>query len=154
MPHQGKPPGFQRRLLRQFGGYWPQLGLLLLLSTLATPLALLAPVPLKIAVDSIIDHRPPPKLVQAILPEWAIHAEAPLLAFAIALIIAVALLTQLRDFLSNLLATYTGERLLRGFRAVLFRHIQRLSLRYHDTKGTADSIYRIQSDAGSLNRMA
>src|SRR5438876_4842330 len=27
----------------------------------------------------------------------------------------------------------------RGFRAQLFRHVQRLSFSYHDTKGTADS---------------
>jgi len=154
MQQQNKQQSFRWRLLKQVGVYWPQLGLLLLLSTLAPLLALLVPLPLKIAVDSIIDHRPPPKLVQALLPESLIHSEAALLVFAVALIIGVALLTQLRDFFSNLLATYTGERLLRGFRAVLFRHVQRLSLRYHDTKGTADSIYRIQSDAGSLNRMA
>ena len=57
---------------------------------------------------------------------------------------------RLRDFLSNLLSTYTGEKLLRGFRAQLFHHAQRLSLIYHDTRGTADSIYRIQYDATAL----
>src|SRR5438034_9848609 len=103
MQQQNKQQSFRWRLLKQVGVYWPQLGLLLLLSTLAPPLALLVPLPLKIAVDSIIDHRPPPKLVQAILPEWAIHSEAALLVFAVALIIGVALLTQLRDFFSNLL---------------------------------------------------
>src|SRR5439155_17595721 len=53
-----------------------------------------------------------------------------------------------------LLTTYAGERLLRGFRAQLFRHVQRLSFSYHDTKGTADSNYRIQYDAASLQRIA
>ncbi len=38
---------------------------------------------------------------------------------------------------ASLLGTYTGEKLVRGFRAVLFRHAQRLSLAYHDTKGTS-----------------
>jgi ATP-binding cassette subfamily B protein len=53
-----------------------------------------------------------------------------------------------------LLAAYTGEKLLRCFRAKLFRHVQRLSLAYHDTKGTADSTYRIQHDATSLRSIA
>jgi len=34
-----------------------------------------------------------------------------------------------------------------SFREKLFRHVQRLSLSYHDTRGTADSAYRIQYDA-------
>jgi ATP-binding cassette subfamily B protein len=33
---------------------------------------------------------------------------------------------------------------------VLFRHAQRLSLAYHDSKGTTDSIYRIQYDAPAI----
>ncbi|HMC28506.1 MAG TPA: ABC transporter ATP-binding protein [Verrucomicrobiae bacterium] len=142
------------RLLRQVGAYWPHFGVLLLLSALAPPLALLTPLPLKIAVDSIIDHRPLPNFIQLILSETMRHSEAALLIVAIALMIGVALLSQLRDFLSNLLSTYTGEKLLRGFRAQLFHHTQRLSLIYHDTRGTADSIYRIQSDAASLQRIA
>jgi ATP-binding cassette subfamily B protein len=36
------------------------------------------------------------------------------------------------------------------FRAKLFRHLQRLSLSYHDTKGAADSMYRLQYDAPSV----
>ena len=36
------------------------------------------------------------------------------------------------------------------FRSRLFRHVQRLSLSYHDTRGTADSTYRIQYDAPAI----
>src|SRR5256885_3128444 len=146
--------GLLGRLLRRVTAYWPHFGVLLLLSALAPPLALLTPLPLKIAVDSIIDHRPLPGFVQLILSETMRHSEAAVLIVAIALMIGVALLSQLRDFLSNLLSTYTGEKLLRGFRAQLFHHAQRLSLIYHDSRGTADSIYRIQSDAASLQRIA
>ena len=48
------------------------------------------------------------------------------------------------------MTTYTGERMLRDFRAKLFRHVQRVSLSYHDLKGTADTLYRIQYDATAL----
>jgi len=70
------------------------------------------------------------------------------------LLVLVALLTQLREFAASLLAAAAGERLLRGFRAKLFRHVQRLSLSYHDTQGTADSTYRIQYDAACVQNIA
>src|SRR5262249_5151144 len=43
-----------------------------------------------------------------------------------------------------------GERLTLAFRAQLFWHIQRLSLLFHDTRGTADSLFRIEYDAPSI----
>ena len=49
-----------------------------------------------------------------------------------------------------LLETYTSESLVLDFRARLFSHVQRLSLSYHDTKGSSDSVYRIQYDAPSI----
>jgi ATP-binding cassette subfamily B protein len=36
------------------------------------------------------------------------------------------------------------------FRARLFRHVQRLAFSFHDARGTADTIYRIQYDAPSI----
>jgi ATP-binding cassette subfamily B protein len=39
------------------------------------------------------------------------------------------------------------------FRARLFRHVQRLSLLFHDTRGTADSLYRIQRDAPAIREV-
>jgi ATP-binding cassette subfamily B protein len=41
-----------------------------------------------------------------------------------------------------------------GFRAQLFGHAQRLSLAYHDSRGTSDSTYRIQYDATALPSIA
>src|SRR5262249_53130885 len=59
-------------------------------------------------------------------------------------------LSQLQDLLTSWLATYTGERMVLDFRTRLFHHVQRLSISYHDIKGSADSIYRIQWDAIAL----
>src|SRR5205823_10298601 len=126
----------------------------LLLSLLSPPLALLAPMPLKIVVDNVIGHHPLPRLLAAVLPEHGKQSDTTLLFFSAALVLGVALLGQLRDFSTSLLTTYTGEKLLRGFRARLFRHVQRLSLAYHDTKGTSDSTYRIQYDATALQNIA
>src|SRR5439155_338303 len=52
------------------------------------------------------------------------------------------------------LRVYTGERLALEFRAKLFEHVQRLSLAYHDTRGTSEAIYRIQYDALAIQKIA
>ena len=143
-----------RRLWQQLRPYWRHLAGILLLGLFAPPLALLIPLPLKIAVDNVISHHPLPRFLAAWLPDSVQRSEGALLAFAAALVVAAALLSQLRDFATGLLSAYTGEKLLRGFRAQLFRHLQRLSLAYHDHKGTADSTYRVQYDAASLQRIA
>lgn len=143
-----------QRLAQQVWPYWRYLLGILLLSLLSAPLALLTPLPLKIALDSVIGHRPLPGFLAALLPENLQRSDTALLLFVVALVMAVALLSQLREFANSLLTTYAGEKLLRGFRAQMFRHVQRFSLSYHDTKGTADSIYRIQNDATAVQRIA
>src|SRR5207245_7172446 len=122
---------------------------LFVFSLLATPLALLTPLPLKIAVDNI-NARPLPSFLINVLPASIARSDRNGLAMAAGLLVAVALLNQLRGFGASLMNAYTGERMLRDFRAKLFRHVQRLSLSYHDGKGTADSLYRIQYDATAL----
>jgi ATP-binding cassette subfamily B protein len=114
---------------------------------LAAPLGLLAAVPLKIAVDSVIGTHPLPGALAAVLPDGT-PASSPLALAAVAgLLVLIAFLTQFLNLASVLLRTYTGEKLVLDFRARLFRHAQRLSLAYHDTRGAADSAYRIQWDA-------
>jgi ATP-binding cassette subfamily B protein len=114
---------------------------------LAAPLALAAAVPLKIAVDSLIGSRPLPGLLAACLPAGTHSGSAIALASVAALMVVIAVLTQLLNFASSILRSYTGEHLVLHFRARLFRHCQRLSLAYHDSRGTSDSTYRIQWDA-------
>jgi ATP-binding cassette subfamily B protein len=142
-----------RRLWKQAAPYWRYLLAIFCLSLLSPPLALLTPLPLKIAVDSVIGNRPLPSFLDFLLPEYLKTSQMALLLFVTALMIGVTLLTQARDYANSLLTTYAGEKMLRGFRAQLFRHVQRLSLAYHDTKGTADSTYRIQYDASSVQNI-
>jgi ATP-binding cassette subfamily B protein len=114
---------------------------------LAAPLALLAAVPLKIAVDSVVGRHALPGPVAAILPAGTLPGSTIALAAVAGLLVLIAGLTQLLNFASTLLRSYTGEKIVLDFRARLFRHSQRLSLAYHDARGTADSTYRIQWDA-------
>jgi len=117
---------------------------------LATPLALLAPVPLMVAIDSVLGDQPLPAFLQPLVPSGVASSTTGLLLFVAGLVVAIALLTQLQVVAGDVLTTYSGERLLMHFRSRLFGHAQRLSLAYHDTKGTADTTYRVQSDGNAL----
>lgn len=142
-----------RRLLGQARPYWLHLTGVFLLSLLAAPVALLTPVPLKIAVDSVLGSHPLPGFLDAILPAGATGSDTAILLVAAGLFVAVGLVEQIQSVLNVVLTTYTGEKLVLGFRTRLFRQVQRLSLSYHDTRGTADSTYRIQYDAFAVQNL-
>ncbi len=120
------------------------------LSLLAVPLALLTPVPFKLIVDSVLGSHELPGIVQRILPEGTERTSITAAGIVASLMIAIALLKQLFDMGFAVLRTWTAEKLVLGFRSVLFRHSQRLSLAYHDTKGTGEITYRIQYDAPAI----
>jgi ATP-binding cassette, subfamily B, bacterial len=139
-----------RRLLDQARPFWPHIGAVFVLGLLATPLALLLPLPLKIAVDSVVGSDPLPGFLAALVPAAVTESSLRLLVFSAVLQVLIVLLMNLRNVAANSFSTWTGEQLTLGFRARLFEHIQRLSLAFHDTRGTADSIYRIQYDAPAI----
>src|SRR5213079_203414 len=142
-----------RRLLRQARPYWLHLAVLFGIGLLASPIALLNPVPLKIVVDSVLGSRPLPVWLAAALPAAATRSPATLLAVAIGLLIAVAALAQVQGLANKFMQAYVGERLVLAFRTQLVQHAQRLSLSYHDSKGSADSLYRINQDAAVIDKI-
>ena len=143
-----------RRLLHQALPYWPYIGGIFLIGLSSSLLTLLVPLPLKIAIDNVIGSHPIPGFLNALLPEAFTRSETTLLILAAGLSVAIALLGQLQELGGGLLRTIAGERMVLDFRAQLLRHAQRLSLSYHDTKGTSDSTYRIQYDASAIQNIA
>ena len=142
-----------RRLFFQSRPFWPHIAGIFLLGLLSTPLVLLNPVPLKIAVDSVVGSEPMPGLLGALLPDSATSSTMRLLAVVAGLQLLIVLLSQLNDLATYIVRARAGEGMVLDFRARLFRHVQRLSLLFHDTRGTADSLYRIQRDAPSIREV-
>ena len=139
-----------RRLFSQARPYWAHAAGIFLIGLLATPLALLLPVPLKIAVDSVIGSEPLPAILAVLIPGSIANSRHALLVLAVGMQVLVVLLIHVQSLGSYVLQTYTGERMTLSFRESLFRQLQRLSFSFHDARGTADSIYRIQYDAPSI----
>lgn len=144
----GRPSdlGIFRRLLVEARPFWPHLASIFVLSLAEVPLALLLPLPLKLVVDGVLGSRPFPAFLVMVLPQAATSSPAAKLLVATALLVVVGLLQQLEGFASWVLQSYTGEKLVLRARARLFHHATRLSLNYHDRKGTADALYRIHDD--------
>lgn len=150
-----RPSGDRRvfaRIVRFAQPYWPQVAGTFLLSLAAAPLTLLTPLPIKIAVDSVIGSKPLPPLLAAALHPIG-DSRYVVLAAVATLLVLITLLLYAQGMAVWLASTYLGERLVLDFRAALFRHAQRLSLRYHDRTGTTDSVFRIQYDAECLQHV-
>jgi ATP-binding cassette, subfamily B, bacterial len=147
-------PQLYRRLMLEARPYWRHISALFALSLLSSVLALLAPIPLMIAVDSVVGSHPLPGLIGAITPAGPSDSQTFVLLVAAGLFVILFLLRAVQQFGNLVLTTYTGEKLLLQFRTRLFRHAERLSLAYHDSRGTADSTYRIQYDAVAIQAIA
>jgi ATP-binding cassette subfamily B protein len=141
------------RLMRVAQPFWLHLLGLLALSALASPLALLLPVPLKVAVDSALGSHPLPGFLDPFVPGGDPSPSGALM-IAIALLVVVTVLMHLQKSAVSVVSSHVGEKLLMRMRSRLFRHVQRLSLSYHDARGTADSAYCIQYDAMSIQWIA
>jgi ATP-binding cassette subfamily B protein len=143
-----------RRLAKEAKPFRLHIVGIFVLGFLATPLALLTPLPLKVAVDNVLGDHPLPGFLAALVPDGLEHSKNALLILTAISFAVVALLAQVQALGQTVLQTITGEKLLLQFRGKLFQQSQRLSLMYHDRVGTADSTYRVIEDAKSLQFIA
>src|SRR3972149_3161480 len=143
-----------KRLLLQARPFWLHIIGIFMLSLIATPLALMTPVPIKIVVDNVVGAEPLPKSLAWLLAGGFGETKRALLILAVSMLVFITLLTHLQELGTLLLRTYSGEKLVLDFRGKLFRHLQRLSLAYSDMRGTPDSSYRVQYDAASIQYIA
>lgn len=123
-------------------------------SLLATPLLLLTPFPIKMAVDNVIGGRPVSGFLETVLPAAVTESDTALLIVAVSLLLLIGLLAQLQTLGDRVIQAYTGESVMLRCRTKLFGHIQHLSLTYHDSEGPADSVYRVHNDAMSVRYLA
>jgi ATP-binding cassette subfamily B protein len=121
---------------------WQALLLLLTLELLGAGLAVLAPIPLQTALDVVLEQKP--------APFWLAPFSDAALVWLCAGSLFVTLLVQGQSLASGVLSTTIGQRLIRTLRERLFAASLRLSLARHIEKGTTDALYRIQSDAQTV----
>src|SRR5437763_10738660 len=128
-----------RRVLRYYRPFLGQTVLGLLLSLLGIGLNLLKPWPFKIIVDDFLRTSP------AIRPDW--RTWIPLLCLAL---VAIQLLWGIINWTTNYLFVKIGLQALLKLRTDLYSYLQSLSLKYHDTRRSTDSSFRVAYDSQSI----
>lgn len=114
---------------------------------------LLEPWPLKMVLDYVLSSKQ--------MPEWlatSVHSllgqdKLAILNFAVLAIIAIAIGGAISSYTQNYLTTSVGQHVMHDLRRMLYHHIQRLSLAYHDQKRTGDLISRVTSDIDAIQSL-
>lgn len=140
-----------RRVLKYYRGFLGRSLTALAFSFAATGLNLLKPWPLKIIVDWVIPRFKAGAHVSwpHSGPEWMQDPRMVVLALCAALVV-VQLLWGVCNYLSNYVFVKIGLQALLDLRTELYTHLQRLSLKFHDTRRSADSSFRVAYDSQSI----
>jgi len=113
-------------------------------------LTVMRPWPLKVVIDRVLSHKPSrAPLIHAWL-DSAPFTKMQILYGSCAAVLFIALITGLTTYCYTRLLGNVGQRFVFDLRRDLFAHMQRLSLRFHDTQKTGDLTTRLTSDIQSI----
>ena len=111
---------------------------------------LLGPWPLKVVLDEVLRGHSS----QTTAAQW-IHALAgtdkfAILRFACLAVLVIAALDAVSSYLEKYLTTSVGQWISHDLRRMVYSHIQRLSLAFHDQERIGDLISRVTSDIDAI----
>jgi subfamily B ATP-binding cassette protein MsbA len=111
---------------------------------------LLEPWPLKIVFDYVFGTKHMPSWMSGLIGSTFGLDKVAILHFAILAVIVIAVAGALSSYAEKYLTTSVGQWVMHDLRRVLYHHIQRLSLAYHDHKPTGDLISTVTADIDSI----
>ncbi|MGE0454980.1 MAG: ABC transporter ATP-binding protein [Vicinamibacteria bacterium] len=136
-----------RRVLVYLRPQAGRFGLGLLLTVAGIGFDLLKPLPLAIVLDTVLQGRPLPGLLQPLIGGFG---QMTLLAIAAAGIMLIALGHGVATVGSNYLTIDVGQRMVGDLRTALWVHLQKLSLAFHYRHQTGDLLFRVMADTFSI----
>ncbi len=113
---------------------------------------LLEPWPLKIVFDYVFGSKQMPAWLAGIV-SFIGTDKLSILNFTVLAVIAIAIVAAISSYFEKYLTTSVGQWVMHDLRRVLYGHIQRLSLAYHDHKRTGDLISRVTSDIDAVQSL-
>ncbi len=144
-----------RRVLKYYRGFLGRSLIALAFSFAAIGLNLLKPWPFKIIVDQILPGRSNvfqfafPSPFGSAIKTPALDSTQAIALLCLAMVI-IQLLWSLLSLASNYMFVKIGLQSLLRLRTELYAHLQRLSLKFHDTRRSADSSFRVAYDSQSV----
>ena len=112
----------------------------------------LEPWPLKIVFDHVFGSKKMPDWL-ASLTGYLGTDKISILNFAVLCVLSIALAGAVSSYFEKYLTTSVGQWVMHDLRRVLYSHIQRLSLSYHDQKRTGDLISRVTTDIDAVQNL-
>jgi ATP-binding cassette subfamily B protein len=142
------PLGHVIRVLRYLLPYKKLAVISVLLTFLSSVAAVLAPWPLRVVLDNVLQKMPLPPVL-AWLPGSITNDQITLLLLAVIAGLVVVLTINTIHVMSNYVNTRIDQHITLDFRSHLFLHAQRMSLAFHDQRRAGMLIYLIngQGDA-------
>ena len=144
--------GVYRRTLSYYRPFWVETSLALLLSLGVTALNLLKPWPFKYIVDGILSPvneatRPAHEQLQ----QWFGVMPGSQVIFILCLsMVLITFVAGLINLFSNYMLIGVGLKALLRIRTELYAYLQSLSLKFHDTRRSSDSSFRVAYDSQSI----
>jgi subfamily B ATP-binding cassette protein MsbA len=112
---------------------------------------LLDPWPIKIVLDNVLKSKEATNgWLNHLIESVAGTEKHSILEFAAVAVLAIALLDAICSYVEKYVTTSVGQWVTHDLRRILYSHIQRLSLSFHDQKQTGDLISRVTSDIDSI----
>lgn len=113
-------------------------------------LTVFRPWPLKVVIDRVLSHRPTRVPFLSGWLDSTTLSRSHILYGACAATLLIALSTGLLTYWYTRVLGDVGQRFVFALRCKLFGHLQRLSLRFHDTQRRGDLITRLTSDIQAI----
>jgi len=132
--------------------HWPSLTLAFIAVIGESVTDLLEPWPLKVVFDYVFGSKHMPDWLASIVNLIGTD-KLSILNFAAIAVILIALFGAISSYGEKYLTTSVGQWVMHDLRSVLYSHIQKLSLAYHDQKRTGDLISRVTSDIDAVQNL-
>jgi ATP-binding cassette subfamily B protein len=100
----------------------------------------------KIIMDSLLQSKPLPLWMSAIVNRTVGKNQFAVLNFAVLAVAVIAIIGAISSYTEKYLTTSVGQWVMHDLRRTLYQHIHHLSLAEHDEKRTGDLISRVTSD--------
>jgi ATP-binding cassette, subfamily B, bacterial len=146
VPAQASAAALCLRVMAYFRIHWQLLTVGLLLTGLGIGTELLKPWPLKFIVDAVLVNEPTGSEIDRTMHAILGGENSTLLAALCVGILVIYLSAGTLNLVSKYLLVKVSLRVLTQLRCDLFRHLQRLSLRFHDRNRIGDSLYTLNTN--------
>jgi ATP-binding cassette subfamily B protein len=133
--------------------YRGRVWLLSFLSLLEIGLGVLQPWPYAIVIDNVLLHHPFRPSIQPWMDRMTNGNAITFLVIVVVAGVVLQIVNQFASMFHTQVQVDTGQRMVYDLRFKLFEHLQALGLHHHITTNTGDAVYRLETDAYSIENL-